>query len=360
MSDSYTGRAGYAGQYRERFGDEYRGNEYRGSEYGMERSRRGSRRHRVEHRVERGVQEHTFPPNRRMPIAESDATMDDLQRWVSGVGGAALLWYGLKQRGISGWSLSALGAGLLYQGVAGDNLLDRIPIAQEIPIVREMTSEPTQLRIRKSLTVNKPAEKLYAYWRNLSNLPHFMSHVKSVQEIDTTRSHWVVQVLNDMELEWDAHITVDNPNEMIAWETLPEATVQNRGYVKFIPTARGTEVSVSIEYDPPGAAAGRLAGRTVQFITEQQVKEDIRNFKRLMETGTIPTTKGQPAARKDAWQQSARLQAQRQWQGDSISGMSGSGSMSGATSSGVESVPSMSDVTPATTPSGSTRAGEGA
>ena len=66
---------------------------------------------------------------------------------------------------------------------------------------------------------------------------------------------------------------------------------------------RGTEVSVSIEYDPP-TAAGRLAGRAVKFIAEGQVKEDIRNFKRLMETGEIPTTLGQPAARKESWKQS--------------------------------------------------------
>jgi uncharacterized membrane protein len=124
-----------------------------------------------------------------------------------------------------------------------------------------------------------------------------MSHVKSVQELGNGQSHWVVNVIRDIELEWDARITLDKPNEMIAWETLPDETLQNRGYVKFIPTSRGTEVSVSMEYDPPGAAAGALTGRAVKFIAEQQVKEEIRNFKRLMETGELPTTKGQPSGR---------------------------------------------------------------
>jgi uncharacterized membrane protein len=233
--------------------------------------------------------------------------MDDLQRWVSGVSGAALLWFGMRRHGLSRWPLAALGAGLLYQGVAGDNLLDRIPVVEEIPVVKQMGSAPAQLRIRKSLTINRPAHELYAYWRNLENLPNFMKHVKSVRDLGDGRSHWVVGVLNDMELEWDARITEDRPNEMIAWETMPEATVQNRGYVKFIPTPRGTEVSVSIEYDPPGAMAGRLAGGAVKFIAEQQIKEEIRNFKRLMETGEIPTTKGQPAARRQAWQEYEQL-----------------------------------------------------
>lgn len=245
-------------------------------------------------RVERGLQEHTYPPNYR----ESASSMDDLQRWVSGLSGAALLYYGLRQHNASRWALTALGAGLIYQGASGNNLLDYIPVVNEVPIINRMSSqEPTELRIRKSLTINRPAAELYEYWRDLSKLPTFMTHVKSVQEVGDNLSHWVVNVMRGMELEWDARITVDRPNEMIAWETLPESTLQNRGYVKFIPTAYGTEVSVSLEYDPPAVMGGELAGRAVKFIAEQQIKEEIRNFKRLMETGELPTTDGQPSGR---------------------------------------------------------------
>jgi uncharacterized membrane protein len=243
-------------------------------------------------RVERGLQEHTLPPNRRM----EPEGMDELQRLVSGVGGAAILWYGLRRNDMVGWPLAALGAGMVYQGISGNNLLDHIPVAQEIPVVRQLTSAPTQLRIRKSLTINRPANELYDYWRNLENLPTFMKHVKSVHDLGDGRSHWVVEVVNNVRLEWDARITEDRPNEMVAWETLPEATLQNRGYVKFISTARGTEVSVSLDYEPPGAMVGRFAGGVVKFVAEQDIKEEIRNFKRLMETGELPTTEGQPAA----------------------------------------------------------------
>jgi uncharacterized membrane protein len=230
--------------------------------------------------------------------------MDDLQRWVAGIGGAALLWYGLRQDNASRWPLAALGAGLVYQGASGNNLLDYIPVINDVPVLNQLTgNEPTQLRIRKSLTINRPASELYNYWRKLENLPSFMSHVKSVRELGEGRSHWVVNVVRDIELEWDAQITVDRPNEMIAWETLPDATVQNRGYVKFIPTSRGTEVSVSIEYDPPTPVPSSFAGGIVKFIAEQQIKEEIRNFKRLMETGELPTNKMQPAGQRTTWQQ---------------------------------------------------------
>jgi len=251
--------------------------------------------------VERGLQEHTFPPNYREPLTG----MDGLQRFVSGIGGAAILYYGLRQDNLSRWPLAALGAGLIYQGVSGNNFLDHVPVVapllSETPIVNRLTTrEPTNLRIRTSLTINRPAEELYAYWRKLENLPKFMNHIESIQDLGNGQSHWVMNVVRDMKLEWDARITTDRPNEMIAWETVPEATLQNRGYVKFIPTSHGTEVSVSLEYDPPGGAVGELAGRSVKFIAKHQVKEEIRNFKHLMETGEIPTNDGQSSGRDES------------------------------------------------------------
>jgi uncharacterized membrane protein len=172
---------------------------------------------------------------------------------------------------------------------------------------------PTDLHIKKSVTVNKPVEEVYAYWRNLENLPRFMKHIKSVQTLDEKRSHWVAAVLRDMEVEWDAQILVDRPNEMIAWESLPGAKVENRGNVKFVqaPGGRGTEVHVSLEYLPPGAALGRVAAGVLNFVTEHQIKEDIRNFKHILEAGEIPTTEGQPAARGDAWYEYTKREEHR-------------------------------------------------
>lgn len=248
-----------------------------------------------------GIQERTFPPNyRRAPTG-----LDGMPRTLLSVGGAALAWYGLRQRGARRWPLTLIGAGLLYQGMTGQNMFDQVPMIERVPVAKHLTSTPAQLRIRKTLTVNRPVEDLYNYWHQFENLPTFMRHVKSVETLGNGRSRWVVNVLRDMELEWDAQITVDRPNEMIAWETVSngpvQTSVQTRGYVKFIPTPRGTEVSVSIEYDPPGALLGRLAGGAVKFIAAQQVKEDIHNFKRLMEAGRLATTRGQSAARAEAW-----------------------------------------------------------
>ena len=258
--------------------------------------------------VETGLREHTQPPNRREPPDE----MADRQRWMAAAAGGVMLWQGLRQRNAGKWVMTLLGAGLVYQGVSGNNVLGQLPVVQ--PVVKTLTTAQEGLRVRKTLTINRPAAELYEYWRNLENLPRFMHHVKEVQQLDEGRSHWRVAIMDKMELEWDAEITVDRPNEMIAWGTLPGATVAHRGYVKFIPAPgdRGTEISVALEYDPPGAALGIAAGSMAKFIPAQDIKEEIRNFKQIMEAGAIPTTEGQPACRHEAWRQHALREDTRQ------------------------------------------------
>ena len=149
------------------------------------------------------------------------------------------------------------------------------------------------------MTINRSPEELYEYWRSLENLPRFMAHVRSVQRHGAGRSHWVVAGPRGTVIKFDAQITVDRPNEMIGWQTLPGAAVHHRGYVKFVPApgGRGTEVHVALEYEPPGGEAGKLLGNLLGGVTEQQIQEQIRNFKRIMEAGEIPTTKGQPSGR---------------------------------------------------------------
>lgn len=141
----------------------------------------------------------------------------------------------------------------------------------------------------KSITINRSPEEVYRYWRNFENLPGFMSHLESVQIIDERRSHWVAKAPAGMKVEWDAEITEDRPNELIAWRSLEGADVKNSGSVRFAPapTGRGTEVKVSILYNPPGGATGAGIAKLFGEEPEQQIKGDIYRFKQVMETGEV-------------------------------------------------------------------------
>ena len=145
------------------------------------------------------------------------------------------------------------------------------------------------MQAKRSITVRKPVEEVYEFWHNFENLPRFMRHLVSVVETGERRSHWVAKAPAGKTVEWDAETTEDRPNELIAWRSLPGADVYNAGEVRFTPAPgnRGTEVRVTLEYDPP---FGKLGSKVAMLFREepgQQVHDDLRHFKQVMETGEI-------------------------------------------------------------------------
>jgi uncharacterized membrane protein len=145
------------------------------------------------------------------------------------------------------------------------------------------------IKTKRSITVGRPVEEVYAFWRNFENLPRFMRHLESVTVLDDRRSHWVAKAPAGTSVEWDAELTEDRPNELIAWRATEGADVWNSGTVRFqaAPGGRGTEVRVELAYDPP---LGKLGSKVAMLWREepgQQVQDDLRHFKQVMEIGEV-------------------------------------------------------------------------
>ncbi|MDX3899051.1 MAG: SRPBCC family protein [Sphingobium sp.] len=145
--------------------------------------------------------------------------------------------------------------------------------------------------VGKTVTINRPRQELYAYWRDVSNLPTFMENVVSVEPIDERRSRWVVKAPAGRTVEWISAITEDVPGEVIAWASEEGADVPNSGRIDFrdAPGGRGTWVTATILYDPPGGAVGKLIAKMFQREPAIQARRELRRFKQLMETGEIAT-----------------------------------------------------------------------
>ena len=145
------------------------------------------------------------------------------------------------------------------------------------------------IRTKRSITVGRPVNEVYEFWHDFQNLPRFMRHLESVQMTGNGRSHWVAKAPAGKTVEWDAETTEDRTNEVIAWRSLPGSKVYNAGEVRFAraPGDRGTELRVTLEYDPP---FGKLGSKVAMLWREepgQQVADDLRHFKQVMETGEI-------------------------------------------------------------------------
>jgi len=145
--------------------------------------------------------------------------------------------------------------------------------------------------VGKTVTINRPRQFLFDYWRDFSNLPRFMDNVERVDVLDETRSHWVVKAPAGHRVEWDAIITEEEPGEFIAWSSMEGADVPNSGRIDFKDASggRGTEVAVTILYDPPLGVIGKIVAAMFQREPAIQARRDLRRFKQLMETGEIAT-----------------------------------------------------------------------
>jgi uncharacterized membrane protein len=149
---------------------------------------------------------------------------------------------------------------------------------------------------RTATTINASPDDIYARWRDFESLPTFMYHLESVTTTGDRRSHWVAKAPAGTTVEWDAEVTEDVPGQVIAWRSLEGASVENSGSVRFMPApgGQGTEVHVVMEYSPPGGALGSVVAKLFGEEPNQQIGDDVRRFKQLVETGEIARSEGSP------------------------------------------------------------------
>jgi uncharacterized membrane protein len=214
----------------------------------------------------------------------------EVERWASLIGGGAMVLMGLRQGSLRGALTALAGGGLVYQGATKQSTIQK---AQEAIGLNQ------PIKVEKTVTINKSAEELYRFWHDFENLPTFMKHLKSVKVHNEKRSHWIANAPLDNTVEWDADILEDRENEFISWASVEGADVDNSGFVRFTkaPGDRGTEVKVVLEYNPPGGALTATVAKLFGEEPEQQIGDELRRFKMLMEAGEIATTEGQPSGR---------------------------------------------------------------
>jgi uncharacterized membrane protein len=146
--------------------------------------------------------------------------------------------------------------------------------------------------VGRTVSIYRDRQELYEFWRDFRNLPLFMENIEEVQLLEGNRSHWVVRGPANTDFEWDSYITEDIPGERIAWSSVEGARVENSGRVEFRDSSngRGTIVSVTIAYEPPGGALGKAFAKIFRREPKIQARHELRRFKQLMETGELPTS----------------------------------------------------------------------
>ncbi len=161
------------------------------------------------------------------------------------------------------------------------------------------------VRVEYVTTINRPIGEVYQAWKDFERFPAFMRHLEAVEVLSDRRSRWRAKAPAGATVEWHAEIVEDRPGERLAWRSIEGSDVEHSGAVTFehAPGARGTEVRAVLHYSPPAGTLGRVVAKLFGEEPEQQIREDLRRFKQIMEAGEITLSDGpglwrpaQPAA----------------------------------------------------------------
>jgi uncharacterized membrane protein len=215
-----------------------------------------------------------------------ESVMEHPERWATALGGVALVVWGAKKLSVErhpvGAALATTGASLIWRSARSDT--------------RERLAGSKGTIVEAAVAINRDPSELYEFWRSLDLLPVVMPRLQSVEAVGHRRSHWVAKGPARYTVEWYADIINDIPNELIAWRTIEGSELVSAGSVHFEPgpPGRGTTVRIKLQYDPPGGKLGSAIAWAFGESPDHVVREGLRRFKQLMETGEIPTIDGQP------------------------------------------------------------------
>lgn len=167
------------------------------------------------------------------------------------------------------------------------------PVAEQhddAPVTASKRVHPDRALSAEAVTINRPAQELYDFWRETTNLQRIMDNIVSIKSLGHDRSRWTVRAPGGREVSWESIVTHEVPGKEITWQSAEGADVANSGRIEFIDAgARGTVVRATIAYDPPGGAMGKLLAKLFQREPRLQSRRDLRRLKQFMETGEIAT-----------------------------------------------------------------------
>lgn len=230
-----------------------------------------------------------FPEDAGEQRVREGRNISDSERWISMAAGAGLTAYGMGKGRLPGWALAGLGVLLFRRGMTGHCDTYRmlgLNTAGTGHDTRQALGGPAGVIVEESVTINRPISELYRFWRNLENLPRFMTHLESVERITDTLSRWRARGPAGADVEWNAEIINEVPDQVIGWRSLEGSDVVSAGSVNFDDVGGpGTRVRVRLQYSPPLGKVGDAVARLLGSDAATQIRQDLQRFKVLVETG---------------------------------------------------------------------------
>lgn len=196
------------------------------------------------------------------------------QRALAGAFGAGMAMWGYLRGGVKGFALCAAGGALVARATANEDIATLV--------------KGHGIYVEKTTHIGAPTEQVFAYWRNLENMPQWMSHVREVRYLGGDRYHWVVDGPAGIPAEWDSELLNVVENREMTWRSVEGSPVENTGRVRFEPDGGGTRVHVQLKYAPPGGVLGHAVAKAFGVDPGSEMDDDLGRMKQTIETGRPP------------------------------------------------------------------------
>lgn len=216
-------------------------------------------------------------------------------RLLAGLGGGALLSYGVRNPNLVG--VAAGGAGLCLVARAATNLKLRRLVG--------LRDNHRAIDTQKTINIAAPVQQVFEFWMHHEAFPSFMKNVREVRDLGNGRYHWTVAGPAGLSVEWDAEITKLVPNQLLAWQSLPGQLIDQAGIIHFHRNDDDTTcVDIKLSYNPPAGAIGHALAKMFGVDPKSEMDEDLMRMKSFIETGHLPHDAAQKAAGRAAGQHS--------------------------------------------------------
>jgi uncharacterized membrane protein len=198
-------------------------------------------------------------------------------RVLAGTAGACLAVWGMRRDPLIASLAVAAGGALIIRG------------ASNAPLKRFFGGTGRRsVDVQKTIHIDAPVEQVFTTLAHYENFPCFMRNVRRVSMHPDGRSHWVVAGPGGASMEWDAETTVYRPNEVLAWRTVRNASVDHAGIMRLRPETGGTRLDVHLIYSPPAGALGHAVAKIFGADAKTELDQDLLRMKTYIETGVPP------------------------------------------------------------------------
>jgi uncharacterized membrane protein len=145
--------------------------------------------------------------------------------------------------------------------------------------------------LEASIVIRCLVERVFKFYEDFRNLPHFLGDVEEIEQVDAATSRWTIQGPLGIQARWKVRTTGERRNEYIRYETIAPPGLKTEWEIWFAPGPIAGETTVREVMKTPLGRLGRLALAFIGKYPAKEMSANLRRLKELMETGQVTDTR---------------------------------------------------------------------